>query len=76
LHDAIEAERLGIPAVAIITDRFAKSVQAVSVANGLPGYPFAVIEHPVADNDDEALRRKAAIAVQAIVPLLANRPAA
>ena len=38
--------------------------------NGLSGYPFAVIQHPVANNDDEALRAKARIAVDAIVPLL------
>lgn len=73
MHDAIEAERLGIPAVAIITDRFARTAQSVAGLNGLPSYPFAVIEHPLANNDDETLRRKAEIAVKAIVPLLAER---
>jgi len=42
----------------------------VGELNGLSGYPFAVIQHPVANNDDEALRAKARIAVDAIVPLL------
>ena len=41
--------------------------------NGLPGYPFAVIEHPVANNDDAVLKEKAEIAVKAIVPLLMKR---
>ena len=41
--------------------------------NGLPGYPFAVIQHPVANNDDAALRLKAEAAVKAIVPLLRDR---
>ena len=41
--------------------------------NGLPGYPFAVIEHPVANDSDAALRAKAQIAVQQIVPLLTRR---
>ena len=27
--------------------------------NGLPGYPFSVIAHPIANNDDDALRAKA-----------------
>ena len=34
LHDAISAERLGIPAVAIITDRFEASARAMAEANG------------------------------------------
>lgn len=69
----MEAERLGIPSVAIITDRFVVSAQLVGELNGLPGYPFAVIGHPVANNDDATLRRKAEIAVEEIVPLLLRR---
>ncbi len=45
----------------------------VGELNGLPGYPFAVITHPVANNDDAVLRQKAAAAVRAIVPLLMDR---
>ena len=73
VSDAIEAERLGIPAVAIITDRFLVSAELVGELNGLPGYPFAVIGHPVANNDDAVLREKAALVVKEIVPLLTAR---
>jgi hypothetical protein len=73
LHDAISAERLGIPAVAVMTDRFERSAQVVAQVNGLPGYPFAVIAHPVANDSDAALRAKAEIAVNRIVPLLTER---
>jgi hypothetical protein len=73
LHDAIEAERLGIPAVAVITDRFERSAEIVARLNGLSGYPFAVIGHPVANDSDDALRVKAEIAVKRIVPLLTKR---
>ena len=45
----------------------------VGELNGLPGYPFAVIAHPLANNDDAALRLKAEAAVKAIVPLLRDR---
>ena len=58
-----------------MTDRFEKSVQVVAQVNGLPGYPFAVIDHPVANNDDVVLREKAEIAVRRIVPLLTERAA-
>jgi hypothetical protein len=56
-----------------MTDRFERSAQLVAQVNGLPGYPFAVIAHPVANDDDAALREKAAIAVRRIVPLLTAR---
>ena len=50
-----------------------RSAQVVGEMNGLPGYPFVVVGHPVASNDDAALRSKAEVAVKKIVPLLLNR---
>jgi hypothetical protein len=58
-----------------MTDRFERSAQVVAQVNGLPGYAFAVIAHPVANNDDAVLREKAAIAVGRIVQLLTQREA-
>jgi hypothetical protein len=59
-----------------MTDRFERTAQAVAEVNGLPGYPFVVIAHPVANNDDATLRSKAAAAVDRIVPLLTQRASA
>jgi hypothetical protein len=73
LHDAIEAERAGVPAVAVITDRFKRTAQSIADVNGVPGYGFAVVGHPVANADEQALRAKAAAAVAQIVPLLTER---
>jgi len=56
-----------------MTDRFVRSAELVGELNGLPGYPFAVIAHPVANNDDAMLREKARVAVDAIIPLLMKR---
>jgi hypothetical protein len=56
-----------------MTDRFVRSAQVVAQVNGLPDYPFAVIGHPVANDDDEALLRKAQEAVRQIVPMLTRR---
>ena len=61
---------MGIPAVGIMTDRFQRSAEVMADLNGLPGYPFAVIGHPIANNSDEVLRQKAQAAVERIVPLL------
>ena len=56
-----------------MTDRFVRSAELMGELNGLPGYPFAVIGHPVANNGDEVLRQKAEIAVARIVELLTQR---
>lgn len=58
-----------------MTDRFTTSARLVAELNGLKGYPFAVIPHPIANNDDEALRAKAATAVGDIVAMLTRRAA-
>ena len=59
--------------MAVLTDRFAASARAVAVAQGLPDYPFVVIDHPIAGNGDEELRRKAERALPSIVALLTTR---
>jgi hypothetical protein len=64
------AEKAGIPATAIITDRFVQTAQAMAQASGMPGFPFAVIAHPISNNDDALLRTKATAAVQHCVALL------
>ena len=56
-----------------MTDRFERSARIVAQVNGLPDYPFAVIGHPVANDSDETLQRKAEAAVARIVPLLTER---
>ena len=64
-----------MPAVAVITDRFQRSAEAVASVNGVHDYPFTMIGHPIANNDDATLRAKAEAAVQPIVRLLTERPA-
>jgi hypothetical protein len=56
-----------------MTDRFERTAEVVARVNGLPDYPFSVIQHPVANDSDAALRAKAEIAVKRIVPLLTQR---
>ena len=50
-----------------------RSAQVVGELNGLPDYPFVVVGHPVANDDDAALRLKAETAVREIVSLLTAR---
>jgi hypothetical protein len=73
LHDAVSAEKAGITATAIITDRFVQTAQAMARVTGRAEFPFAVIPHPIANNDDAVIRSKAQKAVQQCVEILLQR---
>ena len=73
MHDAIAAEKAGITATAIITDRFAQTARVMAQVSGMPTYPFAVIAHPISNNSDAVLREKAEAAVQQCVAILLGR---
>ncbi len=73
MHDALAAESRGIPAVAVMTDRFEPTAKAVAEVNGLPDYPYVVIAHPIANNTDAELRAKAEAAIARIIALLTER---
>jgi len=45
--DAISFEKRGIPAAAIITEPFIATAEAMAQLAGMPGYPVAVIPHPI-----------------------------
>lgn len=68
--DAIAAERLGIPAVPIVTDAFRAGAEMVAMLHGAPGYPAAFVAHPIATVDDEGLRTRARVAANEIVRIL------
>ena len=57
----------------MITEAFVDTAKALAEACGMPGYPFAVIAHPIAPDGDEALRRKAAEALHQCQELLLRR---
>ena len=73
MHDALAAERRGIPAAAVMTDRFVTTAEAVIELNGLPSYSYAVIAHPIASDSDDELRAKAEGSIARIVAVLTER---
>ena len=75
MHDALAAESRGIPAAAIMTERFEQTARGVAELNGIADYPFVVIPHPIANDSDDALRAKAEDAIARLVPLLTEREA-
>ena len=73
MHDALAAERRGIPAAAVMTDRFVATADAVVELNGLSAYPYIVIPHPIASDNDGELRAKAEASMARIVTVLTER---
>jgi hypothetical protein len=59
--------------VAVITDRFEQTARQMAADQGLPGYPFVVIPHPIAGATDAELGAKAEEVFLAIVRLLTAR---
>jgi hypothetical protein len=70
VHDAISAEKLGIPAVGVITDRFLPTARVMAGFVGLPDYPVACIPHPISNNTEREIRAKAEEVVRQAVGLL------
>jgi hypothetical protein len=70
LHDAVTAERLGVPAIGVMTERFVSAADLMARVLGMPGYPFAIIPHPVSSATDDKLRDMAKITADAVCRLL------
>jgi len=61
--DAISFEKRGTPAAVIITEPFEATAEAIAKLAGLPGYPYAVIPHPIGSlTDKEVLGRAETVA--------------
>ena len=66
-------EKTGIAATAIITDGFVRTALAIANVSGMPDFPFTVIAHPIANNDETTLRAKAADAARQCAAILRGR---
>lgn len=57
------AERLGVPAIAVMTERFVSAAELMSRVLGMPGFEFAVIGHPVSSATNDELAEMAAATI-------------
>ena len=58
------AERLGVPAIAVMTERFVSAAELMARVLGMPGYPFVVIAHPVSSASAKDLAAAAASTIE------------
>ena len=64
------AERLGVPAIGVMTERFASAAALMSRVLGFPDYGFATIAHPISSATDAELRAMAASVIVRVAALL------
>ena len=55
------AERLGVPAIGVMTERFASAAELMARVLGFPGYEFATIAHPISSATDAELHAMATV---------------
>jgi hypothetical protein len=53
-----------VPAVGVMTTRFVSAAELMARVLGMPGYRFAVIEHPLSSASDERLEEYARVTVE------------
>lgn len=70
MHDGIELEKLGVPSAVLITHEFVNQAKAIAEIQGIPDYPFAIIDHPIGRLTPEALRGRAEAAMPQILKIL------
>jgi hypothetical protein len=68
--DAINFEKHGIPAVAVVTEPFVPTARAMAELNGMSGYRFVVVPHPFGSLDPATVRARADAALADIERLL------
>jgi hypothetical protein len=69
LHDAVAAERQGVPAIAVMTERFVSAAELMCRALGMPNYRFVIVGHPISSASDDELSQYARMTI-AQAPLL------
>ena len=68
--DAILFERAGVPAIAIVTEPFRATGEAMASSWGMAGYRFLDVPHPIANLSDKDLDARADQLVEQVVALL------
>ena len=76
MFDSIIFEKLGVPAVPIITKPFAPTAGAIAKMHGLADYTAVVVDHPITSLDDTELRDRAKVAAPLVEAALLIPPPA
>ena len=70
VHDCVDLESRGVPAVFVASSTFVDAAAAQSRALGMPNVARVFVPHPIQDATDDEMRTKADAALDAIVAAL------
>jgi len=73
MHDGLELETRGVPAVVVCTEPFRATAEAICAARGTRNYDFAIVEHPIGNLTDDELSQRVDAAQSAIESILTAR---
>ena len=73
MHDTIQLENWGIPAVPVATHEFTLPARAQAAALGRPDFDAVYVEHPIQDQTPQEIEARADRAVEDIVARLLGR---
>ena len=72
MHDTVQLESRGIPAVPVATHEFMRAARAQAGALGRSDFDAVYVEHPIQDQTRQEIVAKADAALDAIVARLLN----
>ena len=70
MRDGINLAKLGVPAVALVTEEFWPQGDFVAQSLGMPGVPRVKLPHPVAGTGTDSLRQIAESVAPAVIAAL------
>ena len=70
LHDSVEMEQQGRPAVTVVTEAFEAAAVARAAALGLPDHPRVAVAHPLASRRGDEVAKMAAAAASVVAALV------
>lgn len=73
MFDAILFERAGVPAVAIVTSPFASTAEYLAEMQGMAGFAYAEVPHPITSLTMDEVRERARLATPQIEAILLGR---
>lgn len=74
MHDGIQFERRGVPAVVLVTEPFVGAARAMAALDGLPQFPFLTLPHPTAELHAHEVRRAAQLLADQVAAILLDGP--
>ena len=73
LHDSVEMEQHGRPAVTVVTEAFEAAAVARAATLGLPDHPRVSVAHPLASRRGDEVETMAAAAVASVAAAIVKR---